>query len=258
MNGARMNGARVRGCAGARVPVHQVLGALLLWMVLGFDSVTAQVQMPDPSQIHGRAIPAPELANGTVTVRVVRESIGNNVARQKVRVSVGGATRKATTDDLGRAEFAGLPVGREGRAEATVAGEHLVSEPFTVPDSGGLRVILVAGMAAAAERRKQEAATAAAAPATKGVVVFGGNSRVLMQFSDDTLQVFYVLEILNTARARVDIGGPIIVDLPPGTSGIGPCIQVRRMPFFNSIVVMVPVVTSRKVSNTALMQFLFQ
>ena len=35
-----------------------------------------------------------------------------------------------------------------------------------------------------------------------------------MEFRDDALQVFYVLEIVNTARARVDIGGPLIIDLP--------------------------------------------
>ena len=53
--------------------------------------------MPDPSLIHGRAIPAPELANGTVTVRVVREAIGNNAPGQQVSVTVGGTSRSATT-----------------------------------------------------------------------------------------------------------------------------------------------------------------
>ena len=37
--------------------------------------------------------------------------------------------------------------------------------------------------------------------------MFGGNTRVLMQFSDDSLEVYYILEIVNSARARVDIGG---------------------------------------------------
>jgi hypothetical protein len=93
------------------------------------------------------------------------------------------------------------------------------SQPFTVPTSGGLRVILVAGIAKAAERRAQQAAQEAAAPAVQGTVVFGGNSRVLMQFTDDTLQVYYVLDVVNNARARVDIGGPLIIDLPPGSGG---------------------------------------
>ena len=42
-------------------------------------------------------------------------------------------------------------------------GEALVSQPFSVPTTGGLRVILVAGIAKAAERKKQEEAAAAAA-----------------------------------------------------------------------------------------------
>jgi hypothetical protein len=180
---------------------------------------TAQ-QMPDPSLIHGKALPAPELPNGTVTVRVVRESIGNNISGQAVTLTATGRTRTASTDDLGRAEFTNLPVGQEGRAAATVDGEAMQSDPFTIPSSGGLRVILVAGIAKAAERKAAEAAQATAAPPVRGTVVFGGNSRVLTQFADDALQVYYVLEILNSARNRVDIGGPLVIDLPSGVSGL--------------------------------------
>ena len=180
----------------------------------------AQINMPDPSLIHGRAIPAPELPNGTVTVRVVREAIGNNVVGEDVRATAGGAVRTATTDDQGRAEFADLPVGSDARAESTIDGEPLVSEPFTVPTSGGLRVILVAGLNEAAARAREEAAAAAAAPPVQGVVVLGSNSRVFIEFRDDTLQFFYLLDILNNARARVDIGGPLIIDLPAGAGGV--------------------------------------
>jgi hypothetical protein len=175
--------------------------------------------MPDPALIHGRAIPAGELPVGTVTVRVVRESIGNNIAGQGVRLTVNGAARSATTDEQGRAEFPSLPAGAEVRAEATVDGEALVSDTFMVPASGGLRVILVAGLDQAAARKQQEASAAAAAPAVPGVVVIGPNSRVMMEFRDDTLQMFYVLDILNNARTRVDIGGPLIIDLPEGAGG---------------------------------------
>lgn len=180
---------------------------------------SAQIAMPDPALIHGRAIPAADLPNGTVTVRVVREALGNNIVGQDVRLTAGGTIRTAKTDDQGRAEFANLPLGAEGRAEADVNGEQLVSEPFSVPTAGGLRVILVAGLKEAAARKEQEAAAAAAAPPVRGSVVFGPNSRVLMEFRDDALQVFYVLEILNNARSRVDIGGPLLLDLPSGAAG---------------------------------------
>ena len=189
-----------------------------LW-TLGVGLCFGQINMPDPSLIHGRAIPASELPNGTITVRVVRESIGNNIAGQDVRVTAGGAVRTAKTDAQGRAEFKDLPMGSEARAESTVDGEALVSEPFTVPSAGGLRVILVAGLKEAATRAKTEAAVAAAAPPVKGVVVLGPNSRVLMEVQDDAIQVFYVLDILNNARARVDIGGPLLLDLPSGAGG---------------------------------------
>ena len=186
---------------------------------LGAGLCVAQINMPDPALIHGRAIPASELPDGTVTVRVVREAIGNNIVGQEVRVTAGGAVRTAVTDDQGRAEFTDLPVGSDARAESTVDGEPLVSEPFTVPTSGGLRVILVAGLEEAAARAQEEAAAAAAAPPVQGVVVLGPNSRLFIEFRDDTLQFFYLLDILNNARARVDIGGPLIIDLPTGAGG---------------------------------------
>ena len=188
-----------------------------IWL-LGFGISPYAQQMPDPSQIHGRALPAPELKNGTVTVRITREAIGNWMPGQTVRVTAGNTTKTATTDQEGRAEFTGLPAG-EARAEAVVDGETLQSQPFTVPTSGGLRVILVAGMAQAAERKKQEEAAALAAPPIKGVVSLGDESRIVMEFNNDTLWVNYVLEIVNSARTRVDIGGPLKIELPAEAAG---------------------------------------
>ena len=193
------------------------LGVALLLLAPGIGS--AQINMPDPSLIHGRALPAPELPAGTVTVRVVREAIGNNIVGQEVRLTVAGSARTAQTDAEGRAEFPGLPSGAEARAETTVNGEQLVSEPLTVPGSGGIRVILVAGIKEAATRAQQQAAADAAAPPVKGVVALGPNSRVAIEFQDDALQMFYILDIVNSARARVDIGGPLILDLPEGAGG---------------------------------------
>jgi hypothetical protein len=192
-------------------------------LVLGFGgSALAQINMPDPSVINGKALPAGDLQTGTITVRVVREAIGNNVVGQQVTVTVNGETKKAVTDEQGRAEFKGLPAGANGQAEANVKGEQLKSDPFVVPTSGGLRVILVAGIAQAAERKKKEEAEAAAAPPVKGAVVLGGNSRIIFEFPDDLMRVYYMLEIVNNARTRVDIGGPLIIDLPEGAAGASP------------------------------------
>lgn len=196
--------------------IRRLLATLV---VLGLAwPVAAQVGMPDVSQMNGKAIPAPELPAGTVTVRVVREAISNNIEGQSVTLIAGMTSRTATTDARGRAEFPGLPRGG-ARAETTVDGERLVSDPFEVPTTGGLRVILVAGVAKAAQRHQQEAASAAATPPQRGAVVFGGASRVLIQFNDDSMQVFYVLDVVNRAAFRVDIGGPLIIDLPSGAGG---------------------------------------
>jgi hypothetical protein len=179
--------------------------------------LAAQIDMPDPSQIAGVPLPAPELPSGTVSVRVVRERMGNNLSGQTVTLSVGGARRTAVTDAQGRAEFASLPVAAAVVAETTVDGEALRSREFTVPERGGVRVALIAGIAAANAREAASAAEAAKMPARPGVVAFGGESRIIMEFQDDTLQVFYILEIVNNARTPIDTGGPLIFSLPSGT-----------------------------------------
>ncbi len=188
---------------------------------LGFalNPAAAQINMPDPSMIAGKALPAPELPDGTVSVRVVREGLGNNIVGQQVTVTAAGTSKSAATDDQGRSQMTGFQAGATGTATTTVDGEQLTSDPFEVPGSGGIRIILISGLKQLAERKAREAAEAAAAPPVKGVVTFGGDSRVMVEFQNDQLRVFYILEIVNTARSRVDIGGPILLDLPQGAGG---------------------------------------
>jgi hypothetical protein len=171
--------------------------------------------------INGKALPAGDLQTGTITVSVVRESVGNNIVGQQVTMTVNGDTKKAVTDEQGRAEFKGLPAGANGRAEATVNGEQLQSDPFVVPASGGLRVILVAGIAQARAQEEGRSGSRGCA-AREGTVVLGGNSRIIFEFPDDLMRVYYMLEIVNNARNRVDIGGPLIIDLPQGAAGASP------------------------------------
>jgi hypothetical protein len=177
-----------------------------------------QVNMPDPSAIAGVPLPAPELPNATVSVRVVRERMGNNVAGQDVTLNVGSTPRRAKTDEQGRAEFTGIPPGTIVQATATVDGEALTSQQFSVPGSGGVRVALIAGIATAAAREKAAAEAAAREPARPGVVEIGPESRIVIEFQDDVLTVFYLLEILNNARTPIDIGGPLLIELPTGAA----------------------------------------
>lgn len=192
---------------------------LALVFVLAATSAFAQIAMPDPTQMAGMAIPAPELPDGTVSVRLVREQLGNNIVGHEVRVTAGSVTKTVKTDDTGRAAITGLPVGASATAETVVDGETVTSKPFEVPAKGGLRVILISGLQGLVARREKEAAEAAKAPPAKGIVVFGGDTRVIFEFQDDALRAFYILDIVNTARTRVDTGGPLIINLPSGAGG---------------------------------------
>ena len=152
-------------------------------------------------------------------MRVVRERMGNNIAGQSVTLKVGNETRTGKTDEQGRAQFDGLPLGAQLQASATVDGETLTSQEFPVPARGGIRVALIAGMAAAAAKEKSEAEAAAKMPARPGVVEIGPESRIIIEYQDDNLTVFYLLEVINNARTPIDIGGPLLIRLPTGAAG---------------------------------------
>lgn len=169
----------------------------------------------------GRPLPAPELATGMVSVRLVRERMGNNIANHSVTLRAGERTLNATTDAQGRAQFGDVPPETMITVEAVVDGETLRSQEFAVPSAGGTRVALIAGLAAAAERERAAAEDAARQPARPGVVMFGGETRIILEFQNDNLQVFYLLDIVNNARFPVDIGNPMYIEFPQGAAGAG-------------------------------------
>jgi hypothetical protein len=199
-----------------RVALLVTLAMLLAGGVLGPIPALAQGAMPDAGQMAGIPLPAADLAVGTVSVRVVRERMVNNVVGQSVSVTSNGQSRTGTTDTQGRAEFSGYAPGDTVVATTTVDGEVLFSQEITVPSRGGIRVALVAGATAARERATAEAA--ATEPPRPGVVVIGGDSRIIVEFQSDVLTVFYILEIVNNARTPVEVGAPLEFTLPAGAA----------------------------------------
>lgn len=184
--------------------------AMLTTIVLALVSaatLAAQAQMPDPRLISGVPLPAGDLPAGTVSVRVIRGTFANNVADASVEFTVDGKVTTQKTDSAGRAQLSGLKPGARLKASVTVDGKRLESQEITI-ESSGIRFVLAGD--------EPGAAAAAASPPVKGAVVLGPGSRVVTEFSDDRLIVFYVLSILNSARTPVDIGGPLIVELPQG------------------------------------------
>lgn len=202
----------------ARQKAHTLVLALLF--VIFATSAFAQTATPDAGAMAGLPLPAGDVPDASVTVRVLRERMGNNIAGQVVTLRVGTASRTATTDAQGRAQFTGLPVGTIVQASSSVDGEALTSQEFPVPAKGGIRVALISGIQKAADAEKAAAAAAAKEPARPGVVEFGPESRLIFEFQNDTLTVFYLLEVVNNARTPIDIGGPIIMELPTGASGV--------------------------------------
>ena len=178
----------------------------------------AGAQMPDLSQMNGRSLPAPDAPAGSATVRVMRQTLGNNVVGQEVTLTdAGGATigtRK--TDDAGRATFDGLRPGTEYTAVAVVSGERLVSQPFTQPASGGVRVVLVAGLGAAPGGA---APAVAARPAPAGSITLGTQSRMIVEQADEFVEVFVLADLVNTTDGPVSLPSPIVFTPPAGALG---------------------------------------
>ncbi len=113
--------------------------------------------------------------------------------------------------------MSGLARGARVQAIAVVDGERLESKEAVV-ESSGLRILLVATDPEAVKREAEDKALASAA-AVKGIVVLGPESRVIAEMSSDRLNIYYVLQIVNSARTPVDIGGPLIFDLPREARG---------------------------------------
>lgn len=185
-----------------------------LALAAGVSSASAQVAMPDATQMSGVPLPAPELADAAVTVRVVRERMGNNVPGQEVTLITPEGRVSGVTDDQGRAQFMAVAAGTRVTAEAIVDGETVRSQEFAVPANGGVRVALVAGIATAAAAEAAAKAEAAKMPARPGTVVFGPDTRIILEFQDDRPTVFYLFSVVNNARTPIDPGKPLVLDLP--------------------------------------------
>jgi hypothetical protein len=205
--------------------------AALVAAALALDAVlagpAARAQMPDPSQMAGRSLPAPEAPVGTTSVRVMRQTIGNNVVGQEVTLAdASGATiGTRTTDDAGRATFDGLRPGTTYRAIAVVSGERLESLPFTQPAAGGLRVVLIAGLgggAGAAGSGTGPTAGGPAAPARAakpGEITLGTQSRLIVEQADEFVEVFVLCDLVNGAGVPVSLPQPIVFTVPEGAMG---------------------------------------
>jgi hypothetical protein len=198
-----MTATRVRACA--------VLFALAV-------APGAGAQMPDVRQMSGIPMPSGDVPPGTIVVRVIRGDISNNVSKQAVELTVGGKVLVSTTDESGRATFANIAVGSDAHAVAVVDGERIESSHIELPPASGIRVMLVAGAATGAARAPSAVmpAPAPTLPGVEGDVTFGGQSRIQIEFEDDAMEVFYLLDVVNRAAGPAAPKRELAIDLPAG------------------------------------------
>jgi hypothetical protein len=169
--------------------------------------------MPDMKQMSGIPRPVTDLPDHAISVRVIRGDLSNNVANQPVQLRVGSKTLTTKTDEAGRAQFNDVTPGETVKASTDVDGEHLESQEFPAPATGGVRLMLVA------TDKTKGPATEPNAPAVTGIVVIGNQSRVVMQPTEEAVDVYYLLDVENNARVPVNTAKPFAFDLPKGATG---------------------------------------
>jgi hypothetical protein len=198
--------------------IVRVLGTAVVFaaaasVVLAPSMARAQSQMPDMKQMSGTPRPVDDLPDRTVAVRVIRGELSNNIANQTVELKVGEKTETGKTDETGHVQFGDLAAGAAAKAVTVVDGERLESQEFPVPARGGVRLMLVA-----TDKSKAAAGPVSAEP-IPGQVVLGGQSRIVVEPGDESLTVYYLLEISNAARSPVKPTSLFTFDMPTGAVG---------------------------------------
>src|SRR5439155_18588845 len=156
----------------------------VLCVLSGGVFVSAQFQMPDPKQMAGIPRPVNDLPDASISVRLIRGQLSNNIASHVVELHfANGRAIKVNTDDAGRAQFDKVPPGVV-KASADVDGEHLESQEFEAPKQGGIRLMLVA-------TDKNAPKAAPQAPAVKGSVTLSDNSRIVFEPGDEGVAIYY-------------------------------------------------------------------
>ncbi|MFB3855332.1 MAG: hypothetical protein ACE148_16145 [Vicinamibacterales bacterium] len=211
----------------ARLGPASVLALAAAAVLFAPSSLRAQMGM-DARAMSGIPLETGDIASGTVIVRVVRGELSNVVAGHPVTLEVSGQPRTAKTDAEGRAEFAGLAPGASAKASTVLDGVAVESQPFVVPATGGVRMLLVGG-APAGEAGSTPPPSGAAAPggaapsggggarpAVPGAIVLGGQSRVIVEFDDDVVEVYYLMDFVNGTGTTLTVASPFVVELPAG------------------------------------------
>ena len=205
-------GDRRQTAAGAAIILAVPLGLLgPVPAAAQMGGTGAMSGMPDAKAMSGIPRPSEAGAAGSVSVRLVRGQLSNAIVGHPVDFVVDGARQTVKTDDSGRAILQGVKDGATVQAVAVVDGERLESQEFQMPPQMGIVMMLTATDKGAAEQMAKEA--------VPGTVRLGGQSRVVTQFDNDELSLFYVFDIVNPGSTPVKTQEPLVFEMPKGAQG---------------------------------------
>jgi len=169
------------------------LGTVIISGVLVFGVlVSAQ---PDPRRMSGIPLPDPQLSTGTISVRVIRAQMSNNVADHPVELTQGDELVTVNTDADGRATFLMLNLGSSASVSTVLDGVRLDSQQFSVPNQGGIRLLLVGEDVANVPSNEV---------VLPGEITLGSESRIAVELGEESVTVFYFLDIMNWQDVSVE------------------------------------------------------
>lgn len=103
---------------------------------------TPAAALAQPASAIGTPLPAPDMAVGTIIVRVVDGTAIAPTANIHVTLIGAGAPRDAVTDAMGHVTFDHVPVGASVQVAAASPDPLAASTTFVVPAAGGTRLLL--------------------------------------------------------------------------------------------------------------------
>ncbi|MFN7984408.1 MAG: hypothetical protein U0Q11_21400 [Vicinamibacterales bacterium] len=206
-------------------PMLRIAALVVLVLAAGVGRLAAQ--MPDMKQMSGIPRPVTDLPNGSVSIRVIRGDMSNNLANQPVEMRAGDKTQTVNTDAEGRAQFDNLTPGSVVKFSTVVDGERLESQEFPVQPQGGVRMLLVA-----TDPNAKSEPAAPATPAVAGNVALGGESRIVVETNEDTVSIYYIIDLINGASTPVNPPEPFVFSMP--TAAIGTTVVQGSSPLASS------------------------
>ena len=177
--------------------------------------VQAQFEMPDPKEMSGIPLPSRDLADGTISVRLILGVLANNIIDHSIDLRINEEIRTAKTNENGRAQFTEVTPGMLVSVSATVDGEQLASQAFEMPGVGGVRVMLVATPAPAPDASTGLGQGEGTPRGRSADLVLGGDSRFLVEIgAEQTIEFYSILEVVNDSNQPIMPAAPVRFTLP--------------------------------------------